>query len=201
MEARCPQRVARFLLCKIQAPAVNTTVGAFSLEMTMLQLLLLSLLMFCAMAYAQELETPMRASQSGEIRIRGPVEKVFPLFTPKGELLWIPSWKYTPVYPASGETERDMVFRTDDGSTTWTLARYEPPNTSVYVLMNDDLVARIEVNCRTESASETTMRITYTWTALTDKGRHHLASPEEFQAKMARWKTWLDEYSVKQDWK
>ncbi len=29
-----------------------------------------------------------------------------------------------------------MVFRTDDGATTWTLVRYEPSNTSVYVLMN-----------------------------------------------------------------
>jgi hypothetical protein len=169
--------------------------------MLQLQLLLLSLLMLCAMAQSQEPTAPVRDAQSGELRIHGPIEKVFSLFTPKGELLWIPTWKYTPVYPASGDTVRDMVFRTDDGATTWTLARYDPPNTSVYVLMNNDLVARIEVNCRTESASETTMRITYTWTALTDAGRHHIASAEEFQAKMARWKTWLDEHSAKQGWK
>ena len=167
----------------------------------MLQLLLLTLVMFCAMAHAQEPQPPMRHSQSGEIRIHGPIDKVFPLFTPKGELLWIPTWKYTPVYPVSGETERDMVFRTDEESTTWTLARYEPPNTSVYVLMNPDLVARIEVNCRAESANETSMRITYTWTALTDRGHHHIVSPQDFEAKMARWKTWLDDYAVKSGWK
>jgi hypothetical protein len=146
-------------------------------------------------------QLPQRASQSGELHIHGPVEKVFGLFTPKGELLWIPSWKYTPVYPVSGETEPNMVFRTDDGTTTWTLARYAPPNTSVYVLMNTDLVARIEVNCRAESVNETIMRITYTWTALTDKGRHDFASAEEFQAKMTRWNNWLDEYSARQGWK
>ena len=165
----------------------------------MLQLLL-TMLILCGMAVAQQSAEPVRHSQTGELRIRGPVEKVFPLFTPKGELLWIPSWKYTPVYPASGETEPDMVFRTDDGITTWTLSRYVPPNTSVYVLMNDDLVARIEVNCRAASAKETLMQITYTWTALTEKGQHHLSSPEEFQAKMDRWKKWLDEYSTKQGW-
>jgi hypothetical protein len=141
-----------------------------------------------------------RASQSGEIRIPGPVETVFPLFTPKGELLWIPTWKYTPVYPPTGETEQDMVFRTDDGSTTWTLAHYDPPNRSVYVLMNPDLVARIEVTCRAASRTETNMRITYTWTALTDAGRKHFATPEEFQAKLDRWKKWLDDYAAKSAW-
>jgi hypothetical protein len=171
--------------------------GRFSLETTMIQLFLLSLLMCAAMAFA---ETPMRHSQTGEVLIHGPVEKVFSLFTPKGELLWIPTWKYTPVYPTSGETEQDMVFRTDDGNTTWSLARFDPPRTSVYVLMNDDVVARIEVNCRAESTKETTMRITYTWTALTEKGRQQLSSPEQFQAKMSRWKGWLDEYAVKQGW-
>src|SRR5262249_39205261 len=152
------------------------------------------LVQFCAMAQAEE---PMRASQSGEIRIPGPIEKVFPLFTPKGELLWIPTWKYTPVYPASGETEKDMVFRTDDGATTWTLAAYEPTHKSVYVLMNENVVARIQVDCRAESANETLMRITYTWTALTEVGRKHVVSPEEFEAKMNRWKGWLDDYFKK----
>jgi hypothetical protein len=167
----------------------------------MFQLLLLSLILFGAMAYAQTPEATHRASQTGELRIHGPAEKVFALFTPKGELLWIPTWKYTPVYPASGETEQDMVFRTDDGATTWTLAHYDPPRRSVYVLMNADLVARIEVECRAASANETDMRITYTWTALTDKGRHHFTSPEDFQAKMSRWKGWLDDYAVKAGWK
>jgi hypothetical protein len=174
-------------------------VGAFSLEKTM-QWLLLSLILFCAMAYAQTPTETERSSQTGELHIHGPVEKVFQLFTPKGELLWIPTWKYTAVYPASGETEQDMVFRTDDGTTTWSLAHYDPPNRSVYVLMNADLVARIQVDCKTLSPSETEMRITYTWTALTDKGRHHFTSPEDFRAKMSRWKGWLDEYAVKAGW-
>jgi hypothetical protein len=173
-------------------------VGAFSLETTMLKLLLLTLMTFCATAHAQQLD--QRHSQSGELRLRGPVEKVFPLFTPKGELLWIPTWKYTPVYPPSGETEQDMVFRTDDDTTTWTLAQYDPPRRSVYVLMNADLVAHIEVTCRAASPKETDMRITYTWTALTERGHHHFTSPDDFQARMDRWKKWLDEYAVKAGW-
>jgi len=166
----------------------------------MLQLLLLTLILFTAMAHAQNPKSDMRRSQSGEILIPGPIDKVFPLFTPKGELLWIPTWKYTPVFPPSGETERDMVFRTDDGATTWTLAVYDPPNKSIYVLMNADLVARIEVTCRAESSTETAMRIIYKWTAPTEKGSHHFVSPADFEAKMQRWKVWLDEYAKKAAW-
>lgn len=163
----------------------------------MLKLLLLTLLLFCGMAHASE---SARASQSGELRIHGPLDKVYQLFTPKGELLWIPTWKYTAVYPASGETEKDMVFRTDDEKTTWTLAQYEPSHRSVYVLMNADLVARIEVECRAEGANETRMKISYVWTALTGKGREHFVSADEFGKKMERWKGWLDEYSKKEGW-
>jgi hypothetical protein len=167
--------------------------------MHLLQALLFSLLMFCAMAHAQQPDSSTRASRSGELRIHGPADKVFSLFTPKGELLWIPTWKYTALYPPNGETEQDMVFRTDDGATTWSLAHYDPPNRSVYVLMNADLVARIQVECRAESATETNMRIAYTWTALTDKGRSHIAhsTGAEFQTKMENWKKWLDEYAAK----
>jgi len=142
----------------------------------------------------------MRHSQTGELQLHGAVEKVFSLFTPKGDLLWIPTWKYTPLLPADGATEENMVFRTDDGSTTWTLAQFDPPRRSVYVLINADLVGRIEVTCRAASPNETDMRITYTWTALTDKGAKSFATAEHFQARMDSWKKWLDECAAKQGW-
>jgi hypothetical protein len=142
-----------------------------------------------------------RISQSGELRLHGPVEKVFALFTPKGELLWIPTWKYTPVYPASGETEQAMVFRTEDGATTWTLAHYDPPNRSVYVFMNANVVVRIEVTCRAASPTETIMRIAYTWTALTEQAHHLFPTDEAYKVKIENWKEWLGEYAVKAGWK
>lgn len=142
----------------------------------------------------------MRHSQTGEVRIPGPVEKVFPLFTPIGELLWIPTWKYTPVYPPSGETEQDMVFHTEDGANTWILAHYDPPNRSIYVFMNANVVVRIEVTCRAASPTETDMRIIHTWTALTEQGRVLFPTDEAYKLKMENWKQWLDEYAVKAGW-
>src|SRR3954466_15223818 len=111
------------------------TVGAFSLEKIMTE----------------------RISQSGELHLHGHIEKVFALFTPKGELLWIPTWKYAPLYPPSGETVQDTVFRTDAGAPTTPLAHNDPPTRSVYVFMNADAVARIEVTCRAASPTEITM--------------------------------------------
>ena len=95
-----------------------------------------------------------------------------------------------------------MVFRTDQGATTWLLARYDPPNTSIYALVNENFVGRIEVNCRAEGPNETRMRITFTFTMLTEKGEHHVAQQAgpAFQKKMDDWRVWLDEYAVKAGW-
>jgi hypothetical protein len=167
----------------------------------MLQLLAISLLLFCAMAQADD-RAQMRIARSAEITINGPLEKVFPLFTPEGEARWISYWKYTPIFPADGSTERDMVFRTDE-QTLWTLAVYEPPRRSVYVHASADEMARIEVECRAIDASHTAMRITYVITAISEHAQQmnaHHQSEAEFRKKMDKWKVWLDEYAVKEGW-
>ena len=165
----------------------------------MLQLLVVSLLLFCAMAYDED---RMRVTRSAEIIINGPIDKVFPLFTPAGEKLWIPSWHYVPIYPAGGETERDMVFRTDE-HTLWTLALYDPPHRSIYVHTSPEELARIEVECSAIDANHTRMRITYVITAITEHAQQVAAerqSDAEFRKKMEQWKLWLDAYAVKVGW-
>lgn len=167
----------------------------------MWQMLLIGLFMMCAMATAQNTDQA-RAVRSFELTINGPVDKVFALFTPDGETKWIPYWKWTPIYPASNETVRDMVFRTDE-DTLWTLAVYEPPRRSVYVHTSPDVMARIEVECSPVDASHTKMKITWVLTAITPHGQtvidHHETEAENVK-KQERWKKWLDEYAVKSGW-
>jgi hypothetical protein len=166
----------------------------------MLQILAMGVFMMCAMA--AKAEDQVRTVRTGELTINGPVEKVFTLFTPEGETHWIPTWKYTPIYPASGETVLDMVFRTDE-RTLWTLAVYEPPRRSVYVHTSPDDLVRVEVECRAIDANHTAMKITWVLTAITPEGsknieKHH--SEADFPNKMKQWKQWLDDYAVKAGW-
>jgi hypothetical protein len=176
-------------------------------EKTMLQLLLSMLLLCCAMAevhaQSQSDDKPeMRVTRSAEITVNGPLDKVFALFTPEGETHWIPSWKYTPIFPTSGTTEQDMVFRTDE-RTLWTLAVYDPPQRSLYVHASPEEIARIEVECSAIDRARTRVRITYVITAITEDAQHataHHQSEAEFRKKMDQWKMWLDEYAVKEGW-
>ena len=168
----------------------------------MWRMLIAGLFMMSAMATAQQAEQA-RAVRSFELTINGPVEKVFALFTPEGETHWIPTWKFTPIYPASGETVRDMVFRTDE-ETLWTLAVYEPPRRSVYVHTSADLLARIEVECKPIDANHTNMKITWVMTAITPHGQmviEHHQNEAEYAKRMESWKQWLDEYAVKAGWR
>jgi hypothetical protein len=147
-------------------------------------------------------ETATRAIRSGELTIHGPVEKVFSLFTPEGENHWIPSWNYTPIYPVSGETVRDMVFRTE-ADTLWTLAVYEPSSRSVYVHTSPDLLVRVEVGCRPIDDSHTAMKITWVLTAITEGGQAAIDqqhSETQLGKRMENWKNWLDDYAVKHGW-
>lgn len=166
----------------------------------MLQMMLFALFMICAVT--MQAQDKARAVRTGELTLNGPLEKVFALFTPEGETLWIPSWKWTPVYPAGKETVRDMVFRTDQ-QTLWTLAVYEPPRRSVYVHTSPDLLAKIEVVCEAIDAKHTRMKITWVLTALTEHGQmvidHHETEAHQAE-KMANWKKWLDDYAMKEGW-
>ena len=167
-------------------------------------LALFSLLLLCGMVLAQNTNEAdhVRATRSVEVTVNGPVDKVFSLFTPEGETYWIPTWKYTPVYPASGETVRDMVFRTDE-QTLWTLAVYEPSQRSVYVHSSPEVLVRIEVNCRAVDASHTAAKVTWVLTALTKQAQTIIEdrhSEAVYANRTKDWKEWLNAYAAKQGW-
>ncbi len=62
--------------------------------------------------------------------ISQPIEKLFPLFSPEGEKLWVPGWDYESV-SGSIELFEDYIFLTknhDFASTDaiWLVKKYEP---------------------------------------------------------------------------
>jgi hypothetical protein len=62
------------------------------------------------------------------IVLAGPINRVFPLFTPVGETLWVDDWNPDFLHPVNGETCEGMVFRTHHGDelTLWTCVDWSP---------------------------------------------------------------------------
>jgi hypothetical protein len=57
-------------------------------------------------------------------------ETVFPLLCPAREYDWLPYWKCSMIYSASGRAELGAIFRTEvpeKDEATWIVTQYEPP--------------------------------------------------------------------------
>lgn len=121
-------------------------------------------------------------------------ELCLPLFTPKGELAWVPDWAPHFLYPSDGTTERGMVFTTaSDGiTTTWAMTVHAPAEGRVaYVRMTPGLRAvSLSVTCRPVTPTSCTVSVSYELTGLSDAGN---AANRDFAAGFATmidgWKT------------
>jgi hypothetical protein len=125
----------------------------------------------------------------------------FPLFTPIGEMDWVPGWQPRFLWPQDGRTQKGMVFLTGQGSeeTFWIVvdfdeaqhyaryARITPGSRSVLV----------EIQCKPTGPRETGVEVRY---ALT--GHNEAANPDllafaaGFPAMIEEWRAlilkWID---------
>ncbi len=118
-----------------------------------------------------------RESRSGEIRLPGVVESIFPLFGPVREREWAPGWDPVIVYSQSPWIEESMVFTTRghdplEDIIVWTVSRYDPGQARVeYTVFTPDRLWTIDIRCREDEVpSWTRVEVTYTYTGLTLKG-------------------------------
>jgi hypothetical protein len=117
-----------------------------------------------------------------------------PLFTPKGEMDWVPGWAPDFVHPPSGETEAGMVFRTGAGEdlTLWSCTDWEPWRGRVrYARVTPaSRFGFVEVECRGESAESCAVRVRYTYTALSVTGEEILEKLTDaaFAAMIEEWR-------------
>lgn len=137
------------------------------------------------------------------ITLAGPLDRVFPLFTPLGETLWVEGWTPEFLHPKSGETVRGMVFRTGHGEeeTLWACVDWNPAAHHVrYARVTPrSRFGFVEVTCRAASAGQTQAAVAYTFTALTDAGRAYLADLNEdaFARMIEDWRTKIDGWLAK----
>jgi len=119
-----------------------------------------------------------RLTRTHAVDSEGPLERVFALFTPRGEEEWAQGWKPTYVYPESGAIENGMVFLTGNGEerTIWACAAYEPASHRVrYARVTPaSRFAFVEVVCEEIGPDRTRATVTYELTALTAGGSRYL---------------------------
>lgn len=138
-----------------------------------------------------------------DIVLDGPIERVFPLFTPIGETLWVNGWNPEFLHPVSGETCEGTVFRTRHGEeeTLWACVDWEPAiHRARYARVTPaSRFGFVEVSCREAGPGRTAASITYKFTALTPDGQSYLAGLTEdaFAGMIDGWQrsinAWLHE--------
>ena len=135
----------------------------------------------------------MRKRFRHEIVVDRPVGDAFPLFTPKGEEGWVPGWKPDYFAPASGETQKDMLFATGKGDerTWWTCLEWEPDRHHVRYLRltPGNRAAFVEVNCRARDPHSTEVTVSYDMQALGSTGETYMAemTDADFAAMIGQW--------------
>ena len=134
------------------------------------------------------------------IVLAGPIERVFPLFTPAGEKLWVDGWDPEFLHPASGDTCEGMIFRTGHGeeSTLWGCVAWSPAAHRVrYARVTPaSRFGFVEVACRALAEDRTEATVGYAFTALSPGGRSYLANltEEAFASMIEEWRTAIDRW-------
>jgi len=135
----------------------------------------------------------VHVSRTASIRLDGPPERVFPLFTPVGEREWVPGWAPRFVWPADGEARVGTVFLTraaGEQDTIWMVMEHEPGRRVAYARTTPGVRAgRVEVRCEPAGEGRTVAHVTYTYTALSPRGNELLLAltEAEFRAYIAGW--------------
>ena len=137
------------------------------------------------------------------ILLAGSVDRVFPLFTPKGETLWVDGWNPDFLHPSSGETCAGMVFRTAAGNevTLWACVDWDPAAYRVrYARVTPgSRFGFVEVVRRDCSDGSTLASVAYAFTALSDEGRSCLAVLSEgaFARMIDDWQIRIDDWLLR----
>ena len=123
-----------------------------------------------------------------------PISDCFSLFTPLGEMEWVPGWKPRFLWPPDGQVRRGMTFLTGHGpeETFWTVtdfdestryaryARITPGSRSVLV----------EIQCAATGPAETAVEVRYTLTGHCEAGNEVVREfAAGFPAMIEEWRT------------
>ena len=141
-------------------------------------------------------------SHSKSLMIEQSIDKLFPLFSPEGEKLWVPDWDYHNVMDSTTLAE-DFVFLTDthnhaSAQAIWIVKRFDPAIHLVqyYKIEPGDKVGLITVKCLEKGPQLTEVRVTYKYIALSTSGEKFISGFTEnnFTSFIEYWRELLVKY-------
>lgn len=143
---------------------------------------------------------PRSIELKGALRLPAPPDKVFDLFSPLGERLWVPGWNPELLYPPGASWERGLIFRTREerGEAVWVVTALDRRRHEVeyYRVEAGRYVAWVNVQCLEAAGTQTEVRVTYSFVGLSEVGNRDIAamSPEAYEEKMRRWQGWIEKH-------
>lgn len=139
----------------------------------------------------------------GTVAVALPPKEAFPLFTARGELLWVPGWQPEFVHPASGELELDQVWLTRSGEelTHWLVVALDRERRRVEYarITPGSRLGRVIVEVAA-AAGGSVAEVRYAMTGLSPAGNAVLAELEAgYGAMMEKWAELLAAYLAGRD--
>ena len=141
-------------------------------------------------------------SHTSEFSISQAVEKVFSLFSPEGEKLWVPGWEYVNIMGTTSLHE-DYVFLTKNhdhaaSDAIWLVKKYEPDiyRVQYYKIEPEEKVGVVTVTCEKLAEESTSVQVTYTYIGLSKHGNKFVEGFTEngYEEFIGDWKDLLTKY-------
>jgi hypothetical protein len=141
-------------------------------------------------------------SKSSTIILNEAIEKVFPLFSAKGEEKWVAGWNPEYIFPEDGSFVENQVFKTKSGNEKekeyiWIVTYLNKQEYRVvYTVSTENRIWTVKVQCSATDVKNTSAEISYTYTALNKTGEelNILALQKMFQNNLKDWETAINRY-------
>jgi hypothetical protein len=114
--------------------------------------------------------------KSATIRLKHPIERVFPLFGAYEEKKWAENWKPVPVYPRSEQIQEGTVFQTTshvpgEPMMIWTVTKYDTILHEIqYIIHAANRIVLLDIVCVAADGGQTNASIRYMLTGLSGEG-------------------------------
>ncbi|EMS79128.1 hypothetical protein Dpo_5c00510 [Desulfotignum phosphitoxidans DSM 13687] len=142
------------------------------------------------------------ATHTKSFELDVPIDKLFLLFSPEGEKLWVPGWDYKNIMGTTDLSE-DYVFLTENHdhgtmNAIWIVKTYDPGSHLVqfYKIEPEHKLGIVTVKCSALGPSKTKIQVTYKYIALSKAGEIFVLgfSERDYENFIEEWQKLLSDY-------